>query len=162
MSRSFFDIYNFQKSFLNRILQWKSNCCRNLKLRYGALGQFSRKQCFIVLAQTQQTPVQSLSQEQRGLNSVGYFTLVLCNFSPSPVLCYPLHVHISQILSLCYTSPTSLLLYQNSGLVCFFLVLLPVTLFPSLMLRPPRVKEHHLHLGVCIYIASLPVWLFSF
>jgi hypothetical protein len=59
-------------------------------------------------------------------NSIGYFTLELRNFSPSPVLHDHLHVQISQILSLCYAIPTSLLLYQNSGLVCFLLILLPV------------------------------------
>jgi hypothetical protein len=41
-----------------------SQCCRNLKLRYRILRQFSRKQCFIVLAQTQQTHVQTLSSER--------------------------------------------------------------------------------------------------
>jgi hypothetical protein len=38
-------------------------CCGNLKLRYGTLRQFTRKQQFIVLAQTQQTCVQRLHPE---------------------------------------------------------------------------------------------------
>jgi hypothetical protein len=42
---------------------WK--CCRNLKLRYGTLRQFNRKQSFIVLIQTQQTHVQRLSLENK-------------------------------------------------------------------------------------------------
>jgi hypothetical protein len=39
--------------------------CGNLKLRYGTLRQFSRKQRFIVSAQTQQTRVQRLSPENK-------------------------------------------------------------------------------------------------
>jgi hypothetical protein len=42
--------------------------CRNLKLRYGTLRQFSRKQHFIVLAQTQQTHVQRLSPKNKGVS----------------------------------------------------------------------------------------------
>jgi hypothetical protein len=38
-----------------------------------------------------------------------------------------LHVQISQVLSLCYAIPISLLLSQDSGLVCFYLILLPDT-----------------------------------
>jgi hypothetical protein len=49
-------------------------------------------------------------------NFIGYFTLVLCDLP---------HVQISQVLSLCYTIPTSLLLSQDSGLDCFLLILLP-------------------------------------
>jgi hypothetical protein len=40
--------------------------CGNFKLRYGTLSQFSRKQCFIVPAQTQQTHVQRLSPKNKG------------------------------------------------------------------------------------------------
>jgi hypothetical protein len=43
------------------------------------------------------------------------------------VLRDPLQVQIPQVLSLCYAIPTSLLLYHNSGLVCFLLILLPAT-----------------------------------
>jgi hypothetical protein len=46
---------------------------------------------------------------------------------PSLVLCDLPHVQISQALSLCYAIPTSLLLSQDSGLVCFLLILLPAT-----------------------------------
>uniref|UniRef100_A0A8C0XIX4 RAVE complex protein Rav1 C-terminal domain-containing protein n=1 Tax=Castor canadensis TaxID=51338 RepID=A0A8C0XIX4_CASCN len=38
------------------------------KLRYGTMRQFSRKQCFIVLAQTQWTHVQRLSPENKGVS----------------------------------------------------------------------------------------------
>jgi hypothetical protein len=38
----------------------------------------------------------------------------------------PLHVQISQVLSLCCAIPASLLPYQNSGLV-YFLLILPRT-----------------------------------
>jgi hypothetical protein len=62
-------------------------------------------------------------------NFTGYVTF------PSLVLCDLLHVQISQVLSLCYAIPTSLLLSQDSGLVCFLLILLSATLFPALMLR---------------------------
>jgi hypothetical protein len=43
-------------------------CCGNLKLRYGTLRQFSRKQRFILLAQTQRTCVQRLSPENKGVS----------------------------------------------------------------------------------------------
>jgi hypothetical protein len=44
------------------------NCCRNHKMRYGTLRQFSRKQHFTVLSLTQQTSVQRLSPENKGLS----------------------------------------------------------------------------------------------
>jgi hypothetical protein len=40
-------------------------CCSNLKLRYGTLRQFSRKQHFIVRTQTQQSCLQRLSPENK-------------------------------------------------------------------------------------------------
>jgi hypothetical protein len=86
-------------------------------------------------------------------NFIGYFILVLLNLP---------HVQISQVLSVCCAIPTSLLLSQDSDLVCFLLLLLPATLFPPLMFGPPRVREHHLDLGVCISTESLPVWPFPF
>jgi hypothetical protein len=46
---------------------------------------------------------------------------------PSLVLRDLPHVQISQVLSLCYAIPTSLLLFQDSGLDCFLLILLPGT-----------------------------------
>jgi C-terminal processing protease CtpA/Prc len=50
---------------------------RILELRYGTLRQFSWKQCFIVLAQTQWTQVQRQSLENKGVSpdiplQVGY------------------------------------------------------------------------------------------
>jgi hypothetical protein len=57
-------------------------------------------------------------------NFIGYFILVL---RVSPLVLHDLsHVQISQVFSLCYAIPTSLL-SQDSGLVCFFLILLPAT-----------------------------------
>jgi hypothetical protein len=47
---------------------------------------------------------------------------------PSLVLHDLPHVQISQVLSLCYAIPTSLLLSQDSGLICFLLILLPATI----------------------------------
>jgi hypothetical protein len=45
------------------------HCCENLKLSYRrTLRQVSRKQCFIVLAQSQQTYVQSLSSKNKGVS----------------------------------------------------------------------------------------------
>jgi hypothetical protein len=44
---------------------------------------------------------------------------------PSLVLPDLPHVQISQVLFLCYAIPTFLLLSQDSGLVCFLLILLP-------------------------------------
>jgi hypothetical protein len=64
-------------------------------------------------------------------NFIGYFTLVLHEFFPFPLPHDLPHVHISQVLSLCYAIPTSLLLSQDSGLVCFLLILLPATILPS-------------------------------
>jgi hypothetical protein len=43
-------------------------CCGNLKLSYRTLRQLSRKQCFIVPAQTQQTHVKRLSPENKGVS----------------------------------------------------------------------------------------------
>jgi hypothetical protein len=60
-------------------------------------------------------------------NFTGYFTLVLRDF-PLLVLCDLFHVQISQVLSLCYAIPTSLLLSQDSGIDCFLLILPPATL----------------------------------
>jgi hypothetical protein len=57
-------------------------------------------------------------------NFIGYFTLVLHDIFPFPVLCDLLHVQIPQVLSLWCAIPTSLMLYQDSGLVCFFLIFL--------------------------------------
>jgi hypothetical protein len=75
-------------------------------MRYRTLREFSRKQLFIVPAQTQQTRVQRLSPKNKGVspfiplqasyrskkarsnpymviyNSLGYFTPVLCVFPP--------------------------------------------------------------------------------
>jgi hypothetical protein len=42
---------------------------------------------------------------------IGYFTLVLRDFFPSPVVRNLPHVLIPQVLSLCYAIPASLLLY---------------------------------------------------
>jgi hypothetical protein len=42
-------------------------CCGNLNLRYRTLRQFSKKQHFIVLTQTQQTGVQRLSPENKSV-----------------------------------------------------------------------------------------------
>jgi hypothetical protein len=53
---------------------------------------------------------------------------------PSLVLCDLPYFQISQVLSLCYAIPTSLLLWQDSGLVCFLLILLSVTV--------PQVADH--------------------
>jgi hypothetical protein len=52
-------------------LSWQGapkKCCRNLKLRYKTLRQFSRKQRFIVPAQTQQICVQRLSLKNKGVS----------------------------------------------------------------------------------------------
>jgi hypothetical protein len=46
----------------------------------------------------------------------------------------PLLVQIPQLLFLCYAIPTSLLLYKNSGLICFLLILLPATLHLTFLL----------------------------
>jgi hypothetical protein len=51
--------------------------------------------------------------------------------SPYLVLLDLPHVQISQVLSLCYAIATSLLHSQDSGLVCFLLILLPTTREPS-------------------------------
>jgi hypothetical protein len=48
----------------------RKQCCRTLKLRYGILRQFSRKQHFIVPTQTQQTHVQRLSPENKRLHFI--------------------------------------------------------------------------------------------
>jgi hypothetical protein len=52
--------------WVSKLMQ--SQCCGNVKLRYGTLRSFSRKQCFIVPAQTQWTRVQRLSPENKGIS----------------------------------------------------------------------------------------------
>jgi hypothetical protein len=112
-------------------------------LRYGTLEAISRKQHFIVPAQTQKTHVQRLRPENKGVSlyvslQAGYrskkqglihiwlYLILLATF-PSLVLHDLPHVEIAQVLSLCYAKPTSLLLSQDSGLVCFLLILLSAT-----------------------------------
>jgi hypothetical protein len=139
----------------------------------------SRKQCFIVEHRLRDLCPKAEPWEQRGLTLytlairlqkekarfnpymvifkfIGYFILVLLTF-PSLVLCDLPYLQISQVLSLCCAIPTSLLLSQFSGLVCFLLILLPATLFLLWCSDPSRVKEHHLNLGVYIFIASVHV-----
>jgi hypothetical protein len=53
---------------------------------------------------------------------------------PSLILRDLPHVQISQVLSICFTIPTSLLLSHDSGLHCFLVILLLATLFAPLML----------------------------
>jgi hypothetical protein len=80
--------------------------------------------------------------------------------SPSamwPSLCFnSLHF----IFLLCHPFP--LPHYQNTA--CLFLFWSFSLLYNSLLWwsDPPKVKEHHLDLGVCISIASLHVWPFPF
>jgi hypothetical protein len=66
---------------------------------------------------------------------------------------------LSFISLLCYPSPASL---SEHSLSVSLLVLLPATSFPLWCSDPPRVKEHHLDLGVCIFITSLHAWPFFF
>jgi hypothetical protein len=156
---------------------WKIRlCCGNLKLRYGTPRQFSRKQCFIVPAQTQWSHVQRLSPENNEVSpyvplQAGYrskkqssthkwlhVTLLAISFSQRYVnfMFQFFKFYLSAVPSL---PPASL---SEHRLSVSFLVLLPAISFPLWGLDPPRVKEHHLELGVCISIASLHVWLFSF
>jgi uncharacterized membrane protein len=67
---------------------------------------------------------------------------------------------LSFICLLCH--PFSLPHYQNIS--CLFLIWSSSLLHDSTLWcsEPPRVKDHHLDLQVCIFIASLHVWLFSF
>jgi hypothetical protein len=72
--------------------------------------------------------------KKQGLIHIWLYLILLATVSqcyvtfPSLVLCDLPHVQISQVLSLCYAISTSLLLSQDSGLDCFLLILLPVTL----------------------------------
>jgi hypothetical protein len=116
-------------------------------LRYGTLRQFSRKQCFIVPAQTQRIHVQSLSSENKGVspyitlqagyrskeqglihifNFIGYFMLMLLTF-PSPQ-CYVaffmfrfLRFYLSAMPSLppCYFLRPSL--FSSDPLPCYII-----------------------------------------
>jgi hypothetical protein len=92
---------------VNRCLCFLSSwdCCGNLKLRYGTLRQLSRKERFIVPADSADACPKAEPREQRDLtvytlasrlqkqkarsnpymvifNSTGYFTLMLCDFPP--------------------------------------------------------------------------------
>jgi hypothetical protein len=61
---------------------------------------------------------------------------------PSLVLGDLPHVQISQVLSLCYAILTSLLLSQDSGLVCFLLIILPATVsLPAFGIRVMLIRS---------------------
>jgi hypothetical protein len=51
------------------------------------------------------------------------------------------HVQISQVLSLCYAIPTSLLPSQDSGLVCFLLTFLSATNSQGQLLSQNLVRQ---------------------
>jgi hypothetical protein len=128
-------------------------------LRYRTLEAITRKQHFIVPARIQQTLVQRLSPKNKGVSpyiplQTGYRSkkqglihkwlyFIFWLLYPSAMVTFPSlvlhdlpHVQIPQVLSLCYAIPTSLLIFQDSGLVCFFLILFPASLFSPLMLGP--------------------------
>jgi hypothetical protein len=152
----------------------ESHCWRNRKLRYGTLRLFNKKQCFIVPAQTQQTRVQRLNLENKGVSP--YISLQASHRNKKATYgCMWLHwlFHFLSAMwpSSCFNSLSFIFLlchpfllphYQNTA--CLFLFWSPSLLHhsPLWCSDPPRVKEHHLDLWVCISIASLHVWLFSF
>jgi hypothetical protein len=71
--------------------------------------------------------------EQKGLIHIQLCLILLATLPqcyvtfPSLVLHDLPHVQISQVLSFCYAIPTSQLLSQDAGLVCFLLILLAAT-----------------------------------
>jgi hypothetical protein len=130
-----------------KIMSW--HCCRNLKLRYRTLRQFSRNQHFIVPEQTQWTRVQRLSPENKGVSpcillqagcrskkqSSTHIWLHVTSLAISFPQCYVtffmfqfFKFYLSALPSL---PPASL---SKHSLSVSLLVLLPGTLFPLLML----------------------------
>jgi hypothetical protein len=155
-------------------------CYGNLEQRHRTLRQFSRKQCFIVPAQTQWTRVQRLSPEIKGGSpyiplQAGYrsknlswihIRLHVTLFAPSPppppavlVTFFMFQFFKFSLSALPSLPPASL---SEHSLSVSLLALLPATLLPLWCSDPPRVKEHHPDLGVCISVASLHGWLFFF
>jgi hypothetical protein len=147
-------------------------CCRNLKLRNGTLRQFSRKQHFIVLAQTQWTRVQRLSPENKGVSpyiplqagyrsrkqSSTYIWLHVTPLAISSPQCSGTFMVQFFISLLCHPFP--LPQYQNTACLFLFWSCSLLQHSPLWCSDPPRVKGHHLNLGGCIFIASLHGQLF--
>jgi hypothetical protein len=147
-------------------------CCGSLLVEKRDSEAVSRKQGYIVPTQTQRTRVQRLSPKNKGVSpyiplQAGYrskkqglvhiwlylillITLSQCYMtSPSLVLCDLPHVQISQVLSLCHAIPTSLLLSQDSGLVCFHPPLCyTITTYLKLIgLKQQKLNPHSLEAG---------------
>jgi hypothetical protein len=85
-------------------------------------------------------------------NFIGYFTLVLCDFSLP-------HCYVTSLVFrflrfyLCYAIPISLLLYQDSDLVCFPQLLLPAT---SMHLKCNPSTALKVHRGPCSGVQCHP------
>jgi hypothetical protein len=150
------------------------NCYRNLKLRWGTLRQFSRKQCFIVLAQTQWTHVQRLSPENKGVppsiplqvdyrnkkQSSSHIWLHVTSLAISFPQC-TVTFFMFQLFKFSFSTLPSLSPASLSEHSLFFFWSSSLLQYSPLGCSDPRgVKEHHLDLGVCIFIASLHIWLF--
>jgi hypothetical protein len=132
---------------------------------------------FIVPVQTQQTRVQRLSPENKGVSpyiplQAGYrnkkqssthtwlhVTSLIISFPPCYVTFFMFQFFKFYLSAL---HPFLLPHYQSTG--CLFLFWSSSLLHhsPLWCSDPPRVKEHHLDRGVCIFITSLHVWLFFF
>jgi hypothetical protein len=150
------------------ILRWED---------YFFIFIFSRKQHFIMPAQTQWSHVQRLSPEYNEVSpyiplQAGYrskkqssahkwlhVTSLAISFPRGYVTFFMFQFFKFYLSAMPSLPPASL---SEHSLSVSFLVLLPAASFLPLRLGSPRVKEHHLELGVCISIASLHVWLFSF
>jgi hypothetical protein len=143
-------------------------CCRNVKLRYRTLRQFSRKQCFFVLTQTQQARVQRLSPENKEVSS---YIPLQAGYRSKRQSSTHIWLHVT---SLAVSLPQGYVTFFMFQFFKFYLSVLPslppatlseYSLSVSLLVLlwcsdPPWVKEHHFDLGICIFIASLHGWLF--
>jgi hypothetical protein len=132
---------------------------------------------FIVLTQTQRTHVHRLSPQNKGVSphiplQAGYrskkqssthiglhVTSLAISFPQCYVTFFMFQFFKFYLSALPSLPPASL---SEHSLSVSLLALFPATSFPLLILCPPRVKDHHLDLGVCIFIASLhvrPFWV---
>jgi hypothetical protein len=108
-----------------------------------------------VPAQTQQTHVQKLSPENK---EVSPYISLQAGYRSKKQSSTHTWLHVT---SLAISFPQCYVTFFMFQFFKFSLSAL-LSLPPAALSDPPRVKEHHLDLGVCIFIASLHVQPFFF
>jgi hypothetical protein len=121
--------------------------------------QLSKKQCFIVLTQTQWTCVQKLIPRNK---EVSPYIPLQAGYRSKKQSSPHIWLHVTSLAisfpQCCVTFMFQFFKFYLSALLFWSSFLLYHS--PLWCLDPPRAKEHHLGLGVCIFIAPLYGWLF--